>query len=82
MTRFLGEKSDIEALITAETWLTADEAVQVGLADSVEEKDEEEERKEEDDPEVVKNNILAKFKNQVTPTKQTILAKLQRYPME
>ena len=38
MTRFLGEKSDIEALITAETWLTADEAVQVGLADSVEEK--------------------------------------------
>lgn len=83
MTRFVGEKSDIEALITAETWLTADEAVQVGLADSVEEKDEEEEReKEEDDPEVIKNNILAKFKNQVTPTKQTILAKLQRNSME
>lgn len=83
MTRFVGEKSDIEALITAETWLTADEAVQVGLADSVEEKDEEEEKeKEEDDPEVIKNNILAKFKNQVTPTKQTILAKLQRNSME
>ncbi|MBC6973053.1 Clp protease ClpP [Bacillus sp. Xin] len=60
MTRFEGERSEIETMIENETWFTASEAVEIGLADKVNEAKEEE---EELDPEEFKNNFLQKFRN-------------------
>ncbi|SDY43005.1 head maturation protease, ClpP-related [Bacillus sp. 166amftsu] len=57
MTRFEGERSEIETMIENETWFTASEAVEIGLADKV---DEEEEKT---DPEEYKNNFLQMFRN-------------------
>lgn len=58
MTRFKGERSEIEAFIENETWFTADEAVTVGLADKLNEVDE----TVPVDPEDFKNSVLARFK--------------------
>jgi ATP-dependent Clp protease, protease subunit len=62
MTRFQGERSEIETMITNETWFTASEAVEMGLADKVDEKVE-----EEIDAEDFKNKVLARFKKQQAP---------------
>lgn len=59
MTRFEGEREEIETMIVNETWFTATEAVDVGLADAVNETVEE---PEEVDPEEFKNNVLARFR--------------------
>ncbi|WJE54320.1 Clp protease ClpP [Bacillus cereus] len=61
MTRFEGERSEIETMIENETWFTASEAVEIGLADKVNEEEEEEEEKT--DPEEYKNNFLQMFRN-------------------
>lgn len=70
MIRFKGEKTDVEALINAETWFTAEEAVELGFADSISEV-----VPEEDttilDPEEIKNSILAKFRNSAKPQEPT-----------
>ncbi|HEK9101971.1 TPA: Clp protease ClpP [Bacillus pseudomycoides] len=60
MTRFEGERSEIETMIENETWFTASEAVEVGLADKVNETKEDD---EELDPEEFKNKFLQKFRN-------------------
>ncbi|WJE51161.1 Clp protease ClpP [Bacillus cereus] len=60
MTRFEGERSEIETMIENETWFTASEAIEIGLADKV---DETKEDDEELDPEEFKNNFLQKFRN-------------------
>lgn len=62
MTRFKGERSEIETFIENETWFTADEAVAVGLADNVEEPEE-----EPVDPEEFKNSVIARFRKQPAP---------------
>lgn len=75
MTRFAGERSEIETMIVNETWFTANEAVEVGLADKVNEVVYE----SQVDPEEFKNNVLARFRNQKqTVTNSNILAKLKR----
>ncbi|WLR44474.1 Clp protease ClpP (plasmid) [Bacillus carboniphilus] len=66
MTRYQGERSEIETMITNETWFTSEEAVEVGLADKVNEVEVEEEN-EEVDPEEFKNNILKRFRSQKEP---------------
>lgn len=77
MTRFEGERSEVETMITNETWFTASEAVEVGLADKVNEEVEEELNAED-----FKNSVLAKFRKQKDPvaasTNKNILAKFRR----
>ncbi|MEW4290047.1 head maturation protease, ClpP-related [Rossellomorea marisflavi] len=58
MTKFTGERVDIDTLITNETWFTAEEAIDAGFADSVNE-----EGTSPADPEEVKNAILDKIRN-------------------
>ncbi|MEN3133086.1 head maturation protease, ClpP-related [Bacillus albus] len=82
MTRYQGERSEIETMIANETWFTANEAVEIGLAHKVNEHVEE---NEVVDPEEFKNNVLQKFRNQkkqnesvVASANQTILDRLKR----
>jgi len=56
MTRFQGERSEVETMLVNETWFTSSEAVEVGLADRVNEVE------EEVDPEEFKNNVLQRFR--------------------
>lgn len=58
MTRFKGERSEIETCIENETWFTASEAVDLGLADKVVEQE-----GTDNDPEAFKNSLLERFKN-------------------
>lgn len=59
MTRYAGERSEIDTMIVNETWFTSSEAVDVGLADRVNELAETD---GETDPEEFKNSILAKIR--------------------
>lgn len=59
MTRFEGERTEIETMMKNETWFTASEAVEVGLADKVNEA----EKIEDDDPEAFKSSVLERFRN-------------------
>jgi enoyl-CoA hydratase/carnithine racemase len=59
MTRFKGEREEIETMIVNETWFTADEAVEAGLADKVNDVKQDE---EDLDPEEFKNSVLARFR--------------------
>lgn len=64
MTRYQGERTEIETMIQNETWFTSSEAVDIGLADKVNETEEE---NEEVDAEEFKNSILKKFRQQQAP---------------
>lgn len=78
MTRFKGEKVDVEELIKAESWFTAEEAIELGFADEVKTV------VEEVDPEDIKNNILQKFRSKnkqqvaASATTNNILANFKR----
>ncbi|MCP3742787.1 head maturation protease, ClpP-related [Rossellomorea sp. BNER] len=61
MTRFDGERTEIDTLITNETWFTSSEAVDVGLADRVNEV-----AAPDEDPEEIKNSILERIRNKKT----------------
>jgi ATP-dependent Clp protease, protease subunit len=75
MTRFQGERSEIETMITNETWFTASEAVDIGLADKVNETVEE----EEVDAEEFKNSVLARFRNKKEPAPASNKNILERF---
>ncbi|WP_144561595.1 head maturation protease, ClpP-related [Bacillus mycoides] len=82
MTRFEGERSEIETMIKNETWFTANEAVEIGLADQVNESSEDD---EELDAEEFKNAILQRFRNKkkqsepiVASTNQNVISKFKR----
>jgi len=82
MTRYQGKRSEIETMIANETWFTANEAVEIGLAHKV---NEHVENNEVVDPEEFKNNVLQKFRNQkkqnesvVASANKTILDRLKR----
>lgn len=60
MTRYVGERNEIETMIVNETWFTASEAVEIGLADKVNESSQD----DDTDPEEFKNSVLARFRNQ------------------
>ncbi|MGR5867126.1 head maturation protease, ClpP-related [Bacillus cereus] len=62
MTRYQGERSEIETMIANETWFTANEAVEIGLAHQVNERVEGND--DVVDPEEFKNSVLQKFRNQ------------------
>ncbi|PKG23940.1 head maturation protease, ClpP-related [Niallia nealsonii] len=87
MTRFQGERAEVEKMIENETWFTAGEAVDIGLADIVDEKEAE---PVEEDPEEFKNSVLEKIRNrngnkinnQVTKTNNSILDKFKRVSNE
>lgn len=64
MTRFQGERSEIVTMIENETWFTSGEAVDVGLADEVNEVKEE----ETVDPEEFKNSILSRLRKREEQT--------------
>lgn len=53
MTRFKGEEDELKALLKAESYLTAQEALALGLADD--------EEKEENKTEDIKNSIIGKY---------------------
>ena len=78
MTRFKGEKVDVEELIKAESWFTAEEAIELGFADEVKTV------VEEVDPEDIKNNILQKFRSKnkqqvaASATTNNIMANFKR----
>lgn len=67
MTRFKGERSEIEAFIENETWFTAEQAITLGLAD---EKINPESKEGGNDSEEFKNNVLARFSTQNKPDNQ------------
>ena len=77
MTKFTGERVDIETMITNETWFTAEEAIEAGFADNVSEED-----TNPADPEEVKNAILDKIRNRKPAPPQnpapSILNRLKR----
>ncbi|MEK4501930.1 head maturation protease, ClpP-related [Bacillus sp. FSL R12-0069] len=83
MTRYKGERSEMETMIANETWFTAQEAVEMGLANQVKEVRAEE---GELDPETFKNHVLQKFRNRskqqndpvVASTNENILNKFKR----
>ncbi|MCQ6530756.1 head maturation protease, ClpP-related [Bacillus mycoides] len=82
MTRYQGERSEMETMIANETWFTANEAVEFGLAHKV---NEHVENNEVIDPEEFKNNVLQKFRNKnkqnepvVASTNQNILNTFKR----
>ncbi|MBP3951133.1 head maturation protease, ClpP-related [Bacillus suaedae] len=56
MTRYQGDREEIDTLIVNETWFTSNEAVEVGLADKVSN------TPAVEDPEEFKNSILQKFR--------------------
>ncbi|MCV9886246.1 head maturation protease, ClpP-related [Metabacillus halosaccharovorans] len=66
MIRYQGERSEIDTMIKNETWFTSSEAVEVGLADRVNDVVDNDE--EDLDSEEFKNNILKKFRNTNNPT--------------
>lgn len=83
MTRFTGEREEIDTLIVNETWFTADEAIEVGLADKVNNT----KTSEEVDPEEYKNNLLKRIRNRrseeppvVESAQPNILANFQKRP--
>ncbi|TLS37979.1 Clp protease ClpP [Pseudalkalibacillus caeni] len=61
MTRFQGERSEIETMLQGETWFTSDEAVDVGLADRVNQTVEEDDD-DDVDPEEFKNSVLNRIR--------------------
>ncbi|MBO0586464.1 head maturation protease, ClpP-related [Sporosarcina sp. E16_8] len=63
MTRFKGERPEIETMVSNETWFTASEAVDFGLADSVGGAPI---APVQTDPEDFKNSVLARFRNKQT----------------
>jgi ATP-dependent Clp protease, protease subunit len=63
MSRFKGERSEIETMIENETWFTSSEAVELGLADKVNEIVKEDDDEDKENPEEFKNRILAKVRN-------------------
>lgn len=75
MTRFKGERPEIETCIENETWFTANEAVDVGLADAVVEQE-----GTDNDPEAFKNSILERFrsKSKTDAEKNNILDNFKR----
>lgn len=80
MTRYQGERSEIETMIANETWFTANEAVEIGLAHKVNEHVED---NEVVNPEEFKNNVLQKFRNKkqnepVADSNENILNKFKR----
>ncbi|MEC3573262.1 Clp protease ClpP [Bacillus thuringiensis] len=84
MTRYQGERSEIETMIANETWFTANEAVEFGLAHKVNEQVEDDD--DVVDPEEFKNNVLQKFRNKnkqqnepvVESTNSNLLSKFKR----
>ncbi|KMK77865.1 Clp protease ClpP [Alkalihalobacillus pseudalcaliphilus] len=75
MTRFKGERSEIETMLQNETWFTSDEAVDIGLADRVNEvvKD------DDTAPEEYKNSVLQRFRaHKVHQEQNTFLNKFKR----
>ncbi|MED4492823.1 head maturation protease, ClpP-related [Heyndrickxia coagulans] len=69
MTRFKGEQSEVETLMKNETWFAADEAVDIGLADRVNNEGEKTDQNptNEVDPEAFKNSILSRFRKAPAP---------------
>lgn len=72
--RFVGEDSELQQLLDDETFLTADEAVALGLADEVGNEIEipelEEEEEYEEDYENLKESLVAKYKKYNKPETQ------------
>lgn len=77
MTRFQGERSEIEVMLQGETWFTSSEAVEIGLADKVKETS-----TADSDPEEVKNKVLNRIRaskgNSSEQQKNNILNRLKR----
>ena len=80
MTRYQGEREEVETMLVNETWFTSSEAVEVGLADRVNEFT----NAVDTDPEEYKNSIIQKIRNRkqqvpiVASANNNILSKLKR----
>lgn len=78
MTRYTGEREEIETMLVGETWFTASEAVDLGLADAIEETEQ-----EDVDPEEFKNNILERIRNKnKREQKQSVAASANKNILE
>lgn len=61
MTRFLGTVEELKALLNAESYLTAEESIALGLADEEIEEEPAKPKEPEEDPEEIKNSIIGKY---------------------
>ena len=68
MTRYTGEREEIETMLKGETWFTSNEAVDIGLADA----EEETVTDAAVDPEAYKNSILERFRNKKRNPETTV----------
>lgn len=71
MNRFVGTEEELAELLKEETWLTADEALALGLADEVTEEIEIDDKLQDNTHiENFKNNLVSKYAAQVNNKKQ------------
>lgn len=69
--RFVGTDEELYNLLKEETWLNADEAVALGLADTIADEIEIEEPEDDlDEPENIKDSLVAKYAAQVQKNNQ------------
>ena len=73
MEKFVGEEEELKDLIAEETWLTAKEALTLGLADEIwEDEDVEDDEDEEEEPQgSVKENLFLKYQNKTKKNKKS-----------
>lgn len=80
MTKALVDRKEIEQMVKNETWFTAEEAIAIGFASSVEDTNEDTTNQ---DAEAFKNSVLARFKKEpqqpaASSTTNNILANFKR----
>jgi ATP-dependent protease ClpP protease subunit len=73
MEKFVGEEEELKDLMAEETWLTAKEALTLGLADEIwEDEDVEDDEDEEEEPQgSVKENLFLKYQNKTKKNKKS-----------
>ena len=73
MEKFIGKEEELKDLTAEETWLTAKEALTLGLADEIwEDEDVEDDEDEEEEPQgSVKENLFLKYQNKTKKNKKS-----------
>lgn len=75
MTRFTGERSEMETFVRNETWFTSDEALEFGLVDKVTNDTQDDDETDSDD---FKNSVLERIRAKKANENNNILNKFKR----
>ncbi|WP_346207621.1 head maturation protease, ClpP-related [Caldifermentibacillus hisashii] len=75
MTRFTGNRSEMETFVRNETWFTSDEALEFGLVDKVTNDTQDD---DETDPDDFKNSVLERIRAKKANENNNILNKFKR----